>query len=750
MKISTRLRLAIFVPAVMTLVVIIGLGVSYRVMMKTQDAGDSVRQIRSSITELNHFVFSYILYHEERPKEQFLAEHEILTGLIASTQFSNSDQQLLLDDISQNNKNIGDLFAQLVANQESAGAGTPDLRGAEDRLVGLLLLRSYEADTEAATLRALIDNSIRFNEMRTTCIIFFAMILAMVPLTIVMLRTRRGITRSISNLSKGAAAIGSGNLDFKIEEKGNDEISDLSRAFNRMTADLKSVTTSKAGLEREIEERKRVESELESTAAQRQLALDAARMGWWHYDPVKRYSWWDERYKEIFGFAEYEKPNDEILATRLHPDDLPETMAKVEAALDPVNPLPYSGEYRIKLPDGSIKWVEAHGTAIFEGEGKDRHATSLVGTVADITERKRAEEALRESEQRWATTLASIGDAVIATDAAGNITFMNAVAEGLTGWKLGEVSGRPVTGAFHIINEKTRETAENPVDRVLREGAIVGLANHTVLVRKDGREVAIDDSGAPIKDQNGASVGVVLVFRDITERRKVDQLKDEFVGMVSHELRTPLTVVTSAIKTALDERISRQDMREVLQEADSSAESLAGILDNLLELSRYQAGRLTLDKKLVSIAEIAKKTVDSVQRLYPARTVKVEISSKLPPVLVDPVRLERILANLVENAFKYSAEGSEIRVFARPEKEGVLIGVSDRGEGIGPELLARLFEPFERLGAGPKAKGVGLGLVVCKRLVEAHNGRIRVESKLGEGSTFSFTIPQGGEKEESS
>jgi signal transduction histidine kinase len=133
--------------------------------------------------------------------------------------------------------------------------------------------------------------------------------------------------------------------------------------------------------------------------------------------------------------------------------------------------------------------------------------------------------------------------------------------------------------------------------------------------------------------------------------------------------------------------------------------------------------------------------VDNVRRLYPARKVTLDIPDKLPRILVDPIRLERILANLVENAFKYSAEGSAVRVFARPEKESLLIGVSDCGEGIAPDLLAKLFEPFERLEAGPKAKGAGLGLVVCKRLVEAHSGQIWVDSKLGEGSTFSFTIP---------
>ncbi|MDL5503254.1 MAG: PAS domain S-box protein, partial [Candidatus Methanoperedens sp.] len=142
---------------------------------------------------------------------------------------------------------------------------------------------------------------------------------------------------------------------------------------------------------------------------------------------------------------------------------------------------------------------------------------------AQMNEREQAEEALRESEQLWATTLASIGDAVICTDVEGLITFMNAVAEALTGWTLAEASTKPITEVFNIINEYTRDEVEDPVIRVLQEGNIVGLANHTILVRKDGKEIPIDDSGAPIRDGGAKIMGVVLIFRDITERKRAEE-----------------------------------------------------------------------------------------------------------------------------------------------------------------------------------------------------------------------------------
>ena len=144
--------------------------------------------------------------------------------------------------------------------------------------------------------------------------------------------------------------------------------------------------------------------------------------------------------------------------------------------------------------------------------------------VQDRTaELMKVNETLRESEQRWATTLASIGDAVIATCEDGRIRFMNAVAEELTGWTLSEASQKPVKQVFKIINEQTRLEVEDPVAKVIETGMICGLANHTLLVRKDGTEVAIDDSGAPIRDETGKIMGVVLVFRDITERRRAEE-----------------------------------------------------------------------------------------------------------------------------------------------------------------------------------------------------------------------------------
>ncbi len=169
----------------------------------------------------------------------------------------------------------------------------------------------------------------------------------------------------------------------------------------------------------DITKRKQLEIKQRQLARQRQLALDAAKMGWWHYDPVTDISTYDEQYKKIFGVSGSQRPNEEILK-RLHPDDLPQVWAKVEAALDPADPQPYSAEYRI-FREGSVRWIEAHGIATFEGEGSDRMATSLVGTVEDITERKEAGEKLKASEEKFFKIFHSSPVGTVLTDEEGKV-----------------------------------------------------------------------------------------------------------------------------------------------------------------------------------------------------------------------------------------------------------------------------------------------------------------------------------------
>jgi PAS domain S-box-containing protein len=550
---------------------------------------------------------------------------------------------------------------------------------------------------------------------------------------------RRGITSSFSNLSKGATVIGSGDLDYKIEEKGNDEINEVSRSFNQMAVNLKAITATKTDLEKEIVERKKAEEAMRRQQAEIQTLFENIPAGLVLFDAATPYKvlvhnrYYQELFAEPFRSRGMVGLNIYQYAPEVEASGVVAVFDEVVRTKRPKSFLDFS----YNANPAKESWFNWYMAPIII----DDKIVALVSMSLEVTERHKAEQALKESEQRWATTLASIGDAVIATDVKGRITFMNAVAEELTGWTIGEASSKSVTEVFNIINENTKRKVENPVDRVLREGAIVGLANHTVLVRKDGKEIPIDDSGAPIKDAKDITTGVVLVFHDITESRKTEKIKDEFIGMVSHELKTPLTILLGAINVAMSEGISPEEAHGLLLDAEQSAKDMAQLVENLLELSRYQSNRLTLTTTELNVASVVSNLVGNWKDEN-GHQISLDVANDLPTLEADRLRLETILHNLLSNASKYSPAGTEIHISVKQESSDILFGVLDRGKGISSEQQIKLFQSFERLDETSETNpGMGLGLLVCKRLVEAHHGKIWVESEPGKGSTFWFTLP---------
>jgi PAS domain S-box-containing protein len=267
MKIKTKLFLVVLMPLLLTLVVGAVIIFSYRNIERAQENGDTVRRIRSSITELNHLAMTYVSYRGERPKQQFLAENVKLTGLLADVRLRNSNQQQLLDEIRLNGLSMKDSFLRLVSNTEPPGqAGRDKLtKETEELLVGQLLVRAYSADSAASTLRNLVDEDLKNTETKTFAFIFLILAFTTIPVVIVSAQMRKRITRSLINLRRETEVVSSGILDHVISVEHNDEIGDLTQAFNRMTANLNEVTASKSDLEREMAERAKAEMELQAS-----------------------------------------------------------------------------------------------------------------------------------------------------------------------------------------------------------------------------------------------------------------------------------------------------------------------------------------------------------------------------------------------------------------------------------------------------------------------------------------------------
>ena len=353
-----------------------------------------------------------------------------------------------------------------------------------------------------------------------------------------------------------------------------------------------------------------------------------------------------------------------------------------------------------------------------------------------------AEGELQESEKRYRDLYNEAPNAYFSVGVDGFIKQANRGATELFGYSLDELVGRRVLDLYADTPDG-KGKAKGVFQRFLAGEEI--RDEELEICRANGSKVWINLSVRPVHDKGGQVVANRSVVVDITERKRLDQLKDEFIGLVSHELRSPLTVITGAVNTALTEaeRLSPEETHQLLNDAALEAESLSHMLGNLLELSRIQADRLFLHAEATNTKKVIQGIVERIKRQSSSRQFVVDLPKKLPSVYADELRLERILYNLIENAIKYSPQGGEIRISARPEEEHLVIGVSDQGSGISPSDRSKLFEPFQRLEESRSGGigGVGLGLLVCRRLVEAHGGQIWVESEFGKGSTFFFTIP---------
>ncbi|HEX3659824.1 MAG TPA: CHASE3 domain-containing protein [Acidobacteriaceae bacterium] len=357
-------------------------------------------------------------------------------------------------------------------------------------------------------------------------------------------------------------------------------------------------------------------------------------------------------------------------------------------------------------------------------------SASYLRRIAELTRRS---EELHDSQQWFQTTLESIGDAVIACDMDGLVTFMNVVAEKLTGWTLDDARGNSLESVFRIIHEETRVPAENPVSKVRRLRSVIGLANHTVLIARDGHESAIDDSAAPITSSAGTMIGVVLVFRDVTEERHMQSalvaseklaVAGRLAASIAHEIHNPLDSVAN-LHYLLEQETDPAQRAEYLRLAQQE-------LGRTMQISRTMLSLYREPKAPIRIR--LRELIDGVLLLLDRRLqhqgirVETDITDSLT-VEGFPAELRQVLTNLVVNAMDASGPKGRIRIRVQPAEAaelrgaGALIEIADSGPGISPEAVSRLFQPFVTTKG---ANGTGLGLWVSMGIVQKHGGSIHI------------------------
>ena len=387
--------------------------------------------------------------------------------------------------------------------------------------------------------------------------------------------------------------------------------------------------------------------------------------------------------------------------------------------------------------------VIAYRNKLIEVEGRDPY---VLGFGVDITEKIQAEEKLNRLTRQSDSILESVGDGIYGTDLDGKVTIVNPAAAEMLGYKVQELLGQDM----HTLSHHTRaDGTPNPNESCMIRQSLV--TEQTIRVadevfwRKDGTSFPVEYVARP-QISDGKAVGVVVAFTDVTERRALDKMKDEFISTVSHELRTPLTALRAALGLVAGGALASkpEKMHQMIEIALGNTDRLVRLVNDILDLERIGSGKAQLHSTISSVDDLMRRAAE-LQSVRAAKAhIQFAISAEGVQVWADPDRIMQTLANLIGNAIKFSPNGGEIHLIARNlGDDEAQIEVHDQGRGIPQDKLEAIFERFQQVDASDSRAmgGTGLGLAICRSIVQQHGGRIWAESAPGKGASFFFTLP---------
>lgn len=370
----------------------------------------------------------------------------------------------------------------------------------------------------------------------------------------------------------------------------------------------------------------------------------------------------------------------------------------------------------------------------------------------DVTESQQAERELERLSRRNELILESVGEGVYGINLAGECSFVNPAALSFTGHSREELM-KAVHTMHEILQPKKADGSdyiweESPTYATLNDGEVRRVKGE-IMWRKDGSSFPVDYVVTPIVEEDERILGAVVTFQDITERRAIEQMKNEFISIVSHELRTPLTSIRGSLGLLASGLLKKfpDKAEKMLKISVENTDRLVRLINDILDIERLESGKVTVEQIECDLANLMLGASETMQAMANDNGVKLVVEPFSVKVWADSDRCLQVLTNLLSNAIKFSGEKGEVRLSAETveldDGRWARVAVRDNGRGIPPEKMSKIFERFGQVDASDSREkgGTGLGLPICRTIVEQHGGRLWVESVVGEGSTFLFTLP---------
>jgi two-component system sensor histidine kinase VicK len=480
---------------------------------------------------------------------------------------------------------------------------------------------------------------------------------------------------------------------------------------------------------------------LQTAVEQLSAAREAAQLGLFDWDLINQTYTWDARFKQMFGLSAENNPDHyRVMVSRLHEDDRERVKkAVLDARTQELTGGKYDIEYRIVgAGDVPVRWARALGRVIFNKQGTP---VRFIGTLMDITDQVLIRQQLRASEERLRLAIesADLGTWFIDTETR-EITPSPRLKE-MFGFNADEEM--PLGSAIDQIVEGYRDGVVQAINAAIEKGESYDI-QYPVTGIRDGKLRWVRATGKLYPAQNDQAPIFSGTIADITDQKQNEQRKNDFISMVSHELKTPLTSAISYVQVSQKKAADGDDkiIAEMLDRASKQLAKMTTLINGFLNVARLEGGEIPIEKKRIDMAVLVKEVEESV---LPGRTSLRLIFEPVEEtwVNVDRDKIEQVFNNFITNAIKYSPPYTPIHIACVAKGKNAYVSVKDEGIGIRLQDQEKLFERFYRVeGQDTKSiAGFGIGLYICKEIIERHQGQIGVESTLGKGSTFWFTLP---------